>query len=306
MSDYHLHLYPHRLHPSDPIPEGFPVDLIETYCEAAAALGVAELGFTEHLYRFEESGEALGRFWESDRAKGPPYRALADFTARMVDLDRVFRIEQYVEAVLEAKHRGLPVLLGLEVDFIPGTEEAVLELLAPYPWDYLLGAVHWVGGWAIDTSECVGEFERRGVEKSWEQYFGLVVEMIASEIVDVVAHVDLCKKYGYRPPREPVHLYERVVEAAARKGAAVEVSSQGLRNPARQVYPSPVFLKMFRQAGIPITLASDGHAVSEVAWGRAQVVEAAREAGYEDYLRMGADPRRVPLPEVRAPARGDR
>lgn len=297
MSDYHLHLYPHRMHPSDPIPEGFPIDLIERYCDAAEALGVEELGFTEHLYRFEESEEALGRFWEDDQAAGPPYRALADFTARMVDLDRVFRLEQYVEAVLGAKDRGLPVLLGLEVDFIPGTEEAVLELLAPYPWDYLLGAVHWVGGWAIDTSECAGEFERRGVGKSWEQYFGLVVEMIASEIADVVAHVDLCKKYGYRPSREPFHLYRQVVEAAARKGVAVEVSSQGLRNPARQVYPAPAFLKMFRQAGIPITLASDGHVVSEVAWGRDRVVAAAREAGYEAYLRLGEDPRPVPLPD---------
>ncbi len=297
MSDYHLHLYPHRLHPSDPIPEGFPVDLIERYCEAAEARGVPELGFTEHLYRFEESEQALGRFWETDRANGAAFTALADFTDRMVELDRVFRIEQYVEGVLAAKERGLPVLLGLEVDFIPGTEEAVVELLSPYPWDYLLGAVHWVGSWAIDTPECAAEFERRGVEKSWEQYFGLVMEMIRSDVADVLAHVDLCKKYGYRPPREPLHLYEQVVEAAAAKGLAVEVSSQGLRNPARQVYPSPAFLKMFCQAGTPITLASDGHMVSEVAWGRREVVAAAREAGYQTHLRLGGDPRQVPLPD---------
>ena len=297
MSDYHLHLYPHRFHPSDPIPEGFPVDLIERYCEAAEARGVPELGFTEHLYRFEESEQALGRFWEADRANGPAYAALADFTARMVELDRVFRIEQYVEAVIRAKERGLPVLLGLEIDFIPGTEEEVVELLSPYPWDYLLGAVHWVGSWAIDTSACAGEFERRGVEESWEQYFELVLEMIDSEIADVLAHVDLCKKYGHRPSREPLHVYEQVVKAAAAKGLAVEVSSQGLRNPARQVYPSPVFLKLFHQGGIPITLASDGHAVSEVAWGRDEVVAAAREAGYRTHLRLGGDPCQVPLPD---------
>ena len=125
----------------------------------------------------------------------------------MVELDRVFQIEQYVEEVLKAKDRGLPVLLGLEIDFIPGTEEAVAELLSPYPWDFLLGAVHWVGSWAIDTSECAEEFERRGVEESWEQYFGLVVEMIQSGMADVLAHVDVCKKYGYRPPQEPLGLY---------------------------------------------------------------------------------------------------
>ena len=297
MSDYHLHLYPHRQHPSDPIPDGFSPELIERYCRVARTRGVPELGFTEHLYRFRESEQVLGSFWEADRRRGPARSALSEFTARMVELDRVFRIDQYVEAVLAAKDRGLPVLLGLEVDFIPGTEEAVAELLAPYPWDFLLGAVHWVGGWAIDTSQCSEEFERRGVPKAWEQYFRLVVEMIQSGIADVLAHVDLCKKYGHRPAREPFDLYHRVVESAADRGMAVEVSSQGLRNPAREVYPSPAFLQMFRQAGISITLASDGHHAEEVGWGRREVVGAARAAGYQTYLSLGGDPRQAPLPD---------
>lgn len=296
MSDNHLHLHPHRSHPSDPIPEGFPSQLIEQYCQAAESRGISELGFTEHLYRFTESERVLGRFWEADRAGGSAPAALADFTARMVELDRVFRIEQYVEAVLEAKERGLPVLLGLEVDFIPGTEEAVAELLAPYPWDFLLGAVHWVGAWAIDTSECAGEFERRGVRAAWEQYFALVVEMIRSGIADVLAHVDLCKKYGYRPAREPLDLYGQVVEAATAHRWAVEVSSQGLRNPAREVYPSPAFLQMFRGAGVSITLASDGHTAAEVGWGRREVVAAARQAGYRTHLSFRGKPHPVPLP----------
>lgn len=298
MSDYHLHLHPHRLRASDPIPDGFPPELIERYCRAARSRGVPELGFTEHLYRFRESEGVLGRFWEADRGMGSSLTALADFTARMVELDRVFRLEEYVEAVLAAKDRGLPVLLGLEVDFIPGTEEAVSELLAPYPWDFLLGAVHWVGAWAIDTAECSEEFERRGVEKAWEQYFELVVEMIGSGIADVLAHVDLCKKYGHRPARDPWDLYRWVVESASAGEMAVEVSSQGLRNPAREVYPSPAFLRMFRQAGVPITLASDGHRADEVGWGRRRVVAAARAAGYRTHLSLRGDARRTPLPDL--------
>jgi len=272
--------------------------LIEQYCRVARNRGVPELGFTEHLYRFRESERVLGAFWEADRRKDSSRSALSDFTAQMVELDRVFWIEQYVEAVLAAKERGLPVLLGLEVDFIPGTEEAVAELLAPYPWDFLLGAVHWVGGWAIDTSECSSEFERRGVERTWEQYFGLVVEMIRSDIPDVLAHVDLCKKYGHRPAAEPFDLYRQVVKAATESGMAVEVSSQGLRNPAQEIYPSPAFLQMFHRAGVPITLASDGHRPEEVGWGRREVVSAAASAGYRTYLGLGGDPHRRPLPDI--------
>ena len=50
----------------------------------------------------------------------------------------VYPIEPYVEAMVEAKRRGLPVKLGLEVDSRPGREEETRALLEPYPWDYLL------------------------------------------------------------------------------------------------------------------------------------------------------------------------
>ncbi|MGH8874653.1 MAG: histidinol-phosphatase, partial [Acidimicrobiia bacterium] len=100
------------------------------------------------------------------------------------------------------------------------------------------------------------------------------------------AHVDVCKKAGHRPVEEPVHLYREVVQAAAATGTAVEVSSQGLRKPVAEVYPSPTFLGMFREAEVPITLASDAHAPEEAAWGHAQVVAAARQAGYTKRLRF--------------------
>ena len=49
--------------------------------------------------------------------------------------------------------RGLPVKLGLEVDYVPGLERETRELLAPYPWDYLLGSVHFIGERSVDGEE---------------------------------------------------------------------------------------------------------------------------------------------------------
>jgi histidinol-phosphatase (PHP family) len=281
MSDYHLHLHPHEPASVGPPPGEYPAGHIESYVEAAAARGVTELGFTEHLYRCVESGPVLGRFWESEARAD-----LADHSAGFVTADRNLSLETYVDAVLRAKDRGLPVKLGLEVDFFPDTIDAVLTLIDPYPWDFLIGSVHWVGGWAIDSSDVAYEFERRGVDRAWAEYFELETLLAGSGAVDVLAHVDLPKKYGYRPSSEPVELYRRVVEAAASSRTAVEVSSQGLRKPAAEVYPSPVFLRMFRDAGVPVTLASDGHVAAEAGAGRDAVLSAARAAGYGTHLRF--------------------
>ncbi|MPZ52475.1 MAG: histidinol-phosphatase HisJ family protein [Acidimicrobiia bacterium] len=282
MSDYHLHLHPHADddRPGPPVGE-YPAGHIEAYVETLMRRGGGELGFTEHLYRCAEAQPVLGRFWEDGTDPDT-----AKFTEEMVRTDQGLSLEGYVTEIVAAKERGLPVKLGLEVDFFPETIDAVLELIAPYPWDFLIGSVHWVGGWSVDSEGSTVEFERRGIDTAWEQYFALEAELAASGSVDVLAHVDVVKKYGYRPVSEPLELYASVIEAAVSSGMAVEVSSQGLRKPVGEIYPSPIFLRMFQEAGVPITLASDGHRPEEAGYAHDQVVSAARDAGYTAKLHF--------------------
>lgn len=291
MSDYHLHLHPHGRAFSWPPLGEYPAGLIEGYVEAAAARGVAELGFTEHLYRTEEGAAILGRFWENE-----PRIDLREHTEAMIIEDLGLSLPRYVEAILDAKQRGLPVKLGLEVDFFAESIEEVLELLAPYPFDFLIGSVHWVGGWSIDSPDVTHEFDRRGIDQAWQDYFDLATDLAGRGVVDVLAHVDLCKKFGHQPEDEPLHLYQRVVDAAATSGTSVEVSSAGLRMPVEMPYPSPTFLKMFAEAGVEITLASDAHTADIAGHEHARLVAYAMAAGYSEHLRFdGRVRQRVPL-----------
>ena len=180
----------------------------------------------------------------------------------------------------------MPVKLGLEVDFFPETIEAVADLLAPYPWDFLLGSVHWIGGWALDADHSAFEFDRRGVDRAWDDYFSLLAKLAASGSVDVLAHADVIKKFGHRSAVDHAGWYGMVAAAAAMSGTAVEVSSAGLRYPAAEVYPAPHFLETFHAAGVDITLASDAHHASDAGWGRQEVVTAARAAGYPSHVRF--------------------
>lgn len=292
MSDYHLHLFPHRPLPGAPAPNTYPPGYIDRYVEAALARGVTELGFTEHLYRCVESEAVLGDAWRRD-----PNPTLV---AQMEDLlrdERTLSLERYVEAVLDAKARGLPVKLGLEVDFVPGTEQAVLDLLAGYPFDYLVGSIHWIGAWNFMRAWAREEFANRGVGRAFAQYFELETALAASGMVDVLGHADVIKVAGLVPDGSLASLYDPVVAAAARSGTALEISSAGLRRGAGEAYPGPEFLRLFHDADVPITLASDGHQPEEAGWGHSEVVAAARTAGYGEYLRFAARRRIVmPLP----------
>jgi histidinol-phosphatase (PHP family) len=295
VSDYHLHLHPHSPRADSPPAGVYPHGWIDRYVEAAAARGVTELGFTEHLYRCVESMPIFGRWWDSDPS--PILRAeMEAIMAAELNLS----LDRYVEVVLDAKARGLPVKLGLEVDFHPGTEHQVADLLAGYPFDYLIGSVHWIGAWDFARARAPAEFARRGVERAWREYFALESALAEWDAVDVLAHADMIKHTGFRPePALIAELYGQVVENAARTGKAVEVSSAGLRSDAKEIYPAPAFLSRFFEAGVPITLASDAHMPEFAGWGHEQVLTAARAAGYTSYLRFEDHERRIaPIPQV--------
>lgn len=282
MGDNHLHLHQHGPFTGDgPEPGVYPDGYIESYVAKVAARGIDELCFTEHLYRCVESAPALGRFWEREMMT-----ELSEQTERFVREDRTLSLERYVQAVVGAKDSGLPVLLGLEVDFFPETIGEVLELIEPYPWDLLIGSVHWIGGWSLDHPEAVHEFMRRGVRQAYEDYFSIEAQLAGSGSVDVLAHVDLVKVLGHRLDTPPLEMYHKVVEGASRSGTAVEINTSGLEAPIGEMYPSPAFLEMFHAAGVPITLGSDAHRPEDAGRGLDSAIALARDVGYETQLRF--------------------
>lgn len=295
MSDQHLHLYPHQIAgaPTKAAPPDgpYPLDRVEQYVEAAAVRGVREVALTEHLFRFVEAEPVLGRFWGQAEE---PQRSL---TGAAVEADRTLSLERYVDVVARAQASGLPVRLGVEVDYFPESIDAALDLLAPYPFDLLIGSIHWIGGWWFDRDHAYPEWERRGHRAVYEQYFALAADLAASGSVDVLAHLDRVKYLGHRLAEEPADLYEEVVSAAAESGVAVELSSAGLRHPVAEVYPAPGLLRRIRDAGLDITLASDAHDPATTAWRFDELQGIARRAGFTHTVRFEQRRRiREPLP----------
>jgi histidinol-phosphatase (PHP family) len=248
--DYHLHLRKAR---GDVEEIDHTLGAVERYVEAARERGVDEIGLTEHVYYFRQTEP----FWEV------PYQ----LARCRHDLDR------YCDAVLEAKRQGLPVKLGLEVDWVPRHADDLHETLAPYPWDYLLGSVHWIDGAAVDQRP--GLWGEHPAERVWALYARELEAAARSGRFDVLAHPDLVKIFGDRVEWD----WQPLIDAL--DGIALEVSTAGLRKPVGELYPDAGLLRAAREAGASITLASDAHLATDVGRELGRAVEHARGAGYE-------------------------
>ena len=276
MLDYHLHLWPHSQSDAETT-----VEQVAAYCELAASRGITEIAVTEHLFRFTQAKDRLGGFWDDlpGDALRPGMAAYWDHHAR-VDLD------DYVQVVEAVKAAGLPVVLGLEVDYYQDRMDDVADLLDGYPFDVLLGSVHWLGTWRFDVlsdPQVQAEWDHRQIDQVWDEYTRAIEELAASGVCDVLAHPDLVKITGRRPD-VPDEFYDRITEAAVSSGMAAEVSSAGWRKPVGEEYPAPPLLRRFVAQGVPLTTASDAHTLPDVAE-RADDLRALLSAAGVDTLR---------------------
>jgi histidinol-phosphatase (PHP family) len=241
LTDYHLHLRPDE--PDTTFASTFTAANVARYREAAERAGIAELGVSEHIHRFEQSLA----IWDH-----PFWREQAHDD-----------IDAYCAFVREETD----LRLGLEVDFVPGREEPTQSLIERCELDYVVGSVHFLGELAIDWHRFDIWESARSPEEVWRRYFETLAAAARSGMFDILAHPDLVKMWGSDRP-EPAgdrrRYYEPALEAIAETGIAVEVSTAGLRKPVGEIYPAPAFLEGALAAGAPIALSSDAHLPEQV------------------------------------------
>jgi histidinol-phosphatase (PHP family) len=269
LTDYHLHLRPDGSEAG--AGEFFTSANVERYLDAAREAGVEELGVSEHVYRFRQALEVWRHpFWVEQATD---------------DLD------SYCEFV-----RSTPLRLGVEADFIPGTEDRIRNLLEARDFDYVVGSVHFVGDVAVDDPDYDAWGTGGDPDSVWRAFFGLMAEAARSGLFDILAHPDLVKVWGTerpRPDRDPRFYYEPLVEAIAETGIAVEVSTAGLRKPVGELYPSRAFAEMCVDAGASFALSSDAHTPEHVGYEYGQAVALLDDLGVGEICLFDRRERRM-------------
>ena len=251
LTDYHLHLRPDEA--GTAAERYFTSENVDRYLAAAAAAGIEELGVSEHVYRFRQALDLWQHPLWVENARD--------------DLDA------YCDFV-----RGTPLRLGIECDFVPGTEEATAALLGAREFDYVVGSVHFIGEGdsAVDHDGFDVWEGSEDPDEIWRRYFEALAACARSGLFDILAHPDLVKVWGRArplPERDLRAFYEPAIEAIVESGIAVELSTAGLRKPVGELYPARAFAELCVEAGAPFALSSDAHLPQQVGFEYDRAVE---------------------------------
>ncbi len=200
------------------------------------------------------------------------------------------RFEQYVDTIIKLKtayRSDLTILLGVEAEYIPRHETYLTTFLQQYPFDYIVGSVHFVRGLGIDFSQPLYDELIRtcgGIERTYVEYYRLIRDFLTLGIIDILAHLDLIKIFAPQNIMLDTTLITDAVlatlELVSEAAVILDVNTRGLLKPCHEIYPSLSILTKAHQLAIPAVPGDDSHAADEVGTQLHLAIELMRQACY--------------------------
>jgi len=259
-------------------------DLPEKYCEEAIFQGFDTLGFTDH---------------------GP------------VPFENTFaikngKLEEYIDYILHLKEKYssrdpmLNILLGIEIDYIPGISEPFDIYRKDFPFDYLIGSVHLVKNeesgklWFIDGPDIsiydtgLKEVFNGNIQLAVTTYFRQIQSMILGQKPDIIGHLDKIKMYNrgrYFSESDPwyISLVNETLDIISDTACVVEINTRGFyKKRSDTFFPGPEILKKMKKLEIPVILVSDAHKPHELSLGFGEALKTLKILGFESTVTRDA------------------
>ncbi|MGD8632212.1 MAG: histidinol-phosphatase HisJ family protein [Anaerolineales bacterium] len=242
---------------------------MEVMARASVAQGVRRMGFSDHFDRnpLDHGFDYLQpeAWWESFRS------------CQLLFTDT------------------LSIQAGVEIGEPHRYPEDTRALLERYPWDFVLGSLHWVDGQVVFGSE----YFERSPDEAYTKYFQEMQRMVSEGEFDILAHMDVVKRYGYEnygsfDPQRYEKDIRAVLKTLSERGMAMEVNTSTLRRPVGETSPGITILRWFyEEGGKHVTMGSDAHHTEHVGYGLQRSMSNLQQAGF---TRLTAYKRRSPHP----------
>ncbi|MDU9048738.1 MAG: histidinol-phosphatase [Candidatus Electrothrix sp. Rat3] len=220
---------------------------MEEYVTAAINKGLRSLTFLEHL--------------ECGLSYSPQIWLTPELFQRYFQEGERLR-EKYADRIT--------VRLGAEIGYNPGAVDALLAMLAAFPFAHRGLSCHFF----FDGHEHLNMLSRRtdhirkiaafGTEEILDTYFSNLIQGCQDIPCDKLCHLDAALRHN--APVLTTHHYTLIKELFAvmlEKNIALEVNTSGYELLSRP-YPAIALIQQARQLGIPLIIGSDAHRPEQV------------------------------------------
>ena len=241
--DYHMHLEY----------GDYDADWVQGFFDAAATHKLDEIGFSEHTHTFPE----FEQFYYDDLIVDAS--PMGVYQRKWLQTNKFkHSIQDYFDFAkrLQESHA---LKIGIEVCNFQD-QSAVKKILDAWNFDYRIGSVHFLWGWACDSKNLLDEWTRRDLRAIWEEYTLQTEMLAASGNYDILGHPFNIRLFKFIPTFDVTEYLERVAVALKAADMAIDVNTGTLyRYPIAEISPYADFMRIAAAYELPITINSDAH-----------------------------------------------
>ncbi|MBQ6887867.1 MAG: histidinol-phosphatase HisJ family protein [Lachnospiraceae bacterium] len=206
---------------------------MEDYIEKAKASGIGTICFTDHVdlntNDYGYNYYSADRFWE-----------------------RFNEIKYNADMLIEP-------LAGIEFGE-PHLYEKNLKELTKYPYDFVIGSIHWIG----DMFPCQKVREQYSAKEFYTLYWKEVLKTVQTGGFDALGHIDFPKRYYGEIYYEEAVINE-IFRNLLEKDLVIEINTSSLRKGHAQTMPGKELLEIYKaNGGKYVTIGSDAHVVEDI------------------------------------------
>ena len=245
-------------------------DTPQDMARAAAAQGLAVLGFSGHSYVPHEN-------------YGIPPERMPDYIREIRSLQKAYA-------------GRLDVLCGVELD----PDAPIIDLRA---FDYVIGSLHAVRdeqgrAWTVDsTPEHLAEAVKTGFHGDAlacvRAYYAQLTQFVLAVRPTIVGHFDLITKFCEKQPLFDMEsaayrdIASSALDALIGAGLVLEVNTGAMARGWRtSPYPADFLLRRMAQSGARVTLTADAHAKDKLTYGFEDALRRIKQAGFASVLAL--------------------
>ena len=264
-----IHTHTHYFHGKNTVEEMYA---------AAQEKGLKYYGFSEHTPLPDGFSCLLYR-------EGDMHHAFINYIHDVLELKK-----RTARAALIYPQENFPIaLLGMELDFTPHNLMYMDNLINTYPFDYVIGTIHFVNGVNIGLWDCHSISQE---EKFifFEKYYQSIADMAKWGKADIVAHPDFVKIHAidafteWLKTKNALDCIENAFYEIRKAGMVLEVSTGGLNKTCKEIHPSPPIMEIASKLGLAISFASDTHNTKTIAYAFDELARFASSYGYKKHV----------------------
>lgn len=195
-----------------------------------------------------------------------------------------FDLQEYTNhlTTLQQKYEGQILLKkGIEIGVQPHLLERYTELINEQNFDFIICSMHTTERKGLHYGDL---FIGKTFEEAHKAYYDELLYCVKNfKHFNVLGHVDLVKRYSKEQPAYNFHeeftaIFNEIIPA----GKGIELNTSGVRYGLPSGLPSNDVLRLYKQCGGEIiTLGSDAHRVSEIAFQFPESLKLLKSIGFK-------------------------